>query len=62
MTDKPDADAASAEEEQLAEGTLLSHLIELRGRLVKASAAVLVVFICLVPFSENIFSIVATPP
>ena len=61
MTDKPAEDAASSEEEPLAEGTLLSHLIELRSRLFKASAAVLVLFLILAPFSENIFSIVATP-
>ena len=61
MTKKLSEDAASEDEEQLAEGTLLSHLIELRSRLVKASAAVLLVFLGLAPFSENIFSIVATP-
>ena len=58
----PSADQpASDEEEQLAEGTLLSHLVELRTRLVRASAAVLVVFLALVAFSEDIFAIVATP-
>jgi sec-independent protein translocase protein TatC len=61
MTSKPSDDAAPEEAEELAEGTLLSHLIELRSRLVKASAAVLAIFAVLAPFSENIFSIVATP-
>jgi sec-independent protein translocase protein TatC len=48
-------------EEQLAEGTLLSHLVELRGRLLKTAAAVVVVFIGLLPFSARIFSLVSAP-
>jgi sec-independent protein translocase protein TatC len=47
--------------EPQAEGTLLSHLLELRGRLLKVVIAVLVLFVCLVPFSENLFSVVALP-
>ena len=49
------------EKDTLAEGSLVSHLVELRNRLVKAAAAVLIIFICLVPFSETIFTLVATP-
>jgi sec-independent protein translocase protein TatC len=49
------------EPEQLAEGTLLSHLVELRSRIVKATLAVAVVFGCLVPFSQRIFTLVARP-
>jgi sec-independent protein translocase protein TatC len=49
------------EDEKLAEGTLISHLVELRSRLLRATAAVLLIFIGLVPFAENIFTIVATP-
>ncbi len=49
------------EEEQLAEGTLLSHLVELRSRLIRAAAAVLVIFIALVPFAERVFTLIATP-
>lgn len=48
-------------EEKLAEGTLLSHLVELRSRLVKIAAAVLVVFVALLPFANKIFDIVARP-
>lgn len=51
----------AAEDEKLAEGTLLSHLIELRSRLLKAAVAVLVLFVCLVPFAEVIFTLVAEP-
>ena len=49
------------EEEQLEEATLLSHLIELRTRLMKAFGAVLVVFVCLIPFAERVFTLVANP-
>ncbi|HEY8520400.1 MAG TPA: twin-arginine translocase subunit TatC [Gammaproteobacteria bacterium] len=49
------------EEEQLAEGTLISHLIELRSRIMKSMLAVLVVFIALVPFANRIFTWVADP-
>ncbi|HJP38207.1 MAG: twin-arginine translocase subunit TatC [Gammaproteobacteria bacterium] len=59
---EPDSADSSAEtEEQLEEGSLISHLIELRSRMVKASAAVLAIFICLVPFAQQIFTMVADP-
>ncbi len=48
-------------EEELAEGTLLSHLIELRSRLIKMSAAVIVLFVALLPFAQRIFETVADP-
>jgi sec-independent protein translocase protein TatC len=47
--------------EGLGEGSLLSHLIELRTRLLKMVVAVLVIFICLVPFADRIFTIAAEP-
>jgi sec-independent protein translocase protein TatC len=59
-SDKPEA-SAKGEEEQLQEGTLISHLVELRGRLLKISAAVVVVFVALLPFSTTIFTFVAEP-
>ncbi len=49
------------EEEKLAEGTLISHLIELRSRLLKSAAAILILFVALVPFAERIFTAIATP-
>ncbi len=67
MTDRNGNHEPSAEEDtaktedQLEEGSLISHLIELRSRLVKASLAILVVFIGLVPFAQQIFSMVADP-
>lgn len=48
-------------EEKLAEASLMSHLLELRSRFLKAGAAVIVVFICLVPFAEKVFETVARP-
>lgn len=49
------------EPEQLAEGTLLSHLIELRTRLVRAVVAIGIAFVCLVPFTQKIFMFVSKP-
>ncbi len=49
------------EPEELGEGTLISHLVELRSRLLKISAAVVIVFIVLLPFSGDIFSLVSEP-
>jgi len=50
-----------SEDQDLAEGTLLSHLIELRSRLVKIMAAVLGLFVVLLPFAQRIFELVAQP-
>ncbi len=47
--------------EDLGEGTLLSHLIELRSRLFKIFGAVFLVFLALLPFSKMIFNYVAEP-
>ena len=47
--------------EELQEDTLLSHLIELRSRLLKAGRAVLVFFVVLAPFSDVVFKQVALP-
>lgn len=49
------------DEGDLAEGTLLSHLIELRSRLIKIAAAVIVMFVALIPFAQEIFSVVSKP-
>jgi sec-independent protein translocase protein TatC len=57
-----DSDKHNSEEtEELAEGTLMSHLVELRGRLLKIVAAVIFVFLLLFPFSSDIFSFVSEP-
>jgi sec-independent protein translocase protein TatC len=43
------------------EQTFLSHLIELRQRLLKAVAAVLVVLVALLPFANRLYHFVAEP-
>ena len=59
MTDRQEH--SDEPEEELEEATLISHLVELRSRLLKASLAVLVIFIGLVPFAQQIFTRVADP-
>jgi sec-independent protein translocase protein TatC len=43
------------------EQSLLEHLIELRDRLLRMVVAVLILFLVLFPFSEQIFTVVAEP-
>jgi sec-independent protein translocase protein TatC len=47
--------------EPLAEGTLISHLLELRGRLLRATLAVCIAFVPLVFYSNQLFTLVAEP-
>jgi sec-independent protein translocase protein TatC len=47
--------------EQLAEGTLISHLLELRDRLVRCFLAVVVLFIPAAVFRNEIYEILAKP-
>jgi len=49
------------EREQLAEGSLLSHLMELRDRLLRSVIAVVVMFIPCAIFANQLFTLVATP-
>jgi sec-independent protein translocase protein TatC len=53
--------SADGEREPLAEGTLISHLIELRQRLLKAVVAVFLCFIPCAIFSDKLFTLVALP-
>jgi sec-independent protein translocase protein TatC len=57
----PDHDADDDDVEVLEETSLVAHLIELRDRMIRIVLAVVVVFACLFPFSENIFTLVAQP-
>ena len=50
-----------SEPEPLAEGTLISHLLELRDRLLRALIAVAIAFVPLVFFSNDLFTLVARP-
>jgi sec-independent protein translocase protein TatC len=45
----------------LAEGTLISHLVELRSRLFKIFGSVFAIFIVLLPFAQKIFDFAAEP-
>lgn len=60
MNGKPE-EQSKEEREELEESSLLSHLVELRSRLMKAAAAVLVIFVGLVPFAQEVFTVVAQP-
>jgi len=44
-----------------AEDTFISHLVELRDRVIRAGGAVLAVFVCLVYWAPNIFHLLARP-
>jgi len=55
------SEATPQKDEELAEGTLLSHLAELRNRLFKVLASVFVIFIALLPFAQTIFNVAAEP-
>lgn len=49
------------EPETLAEGTLVSHLLELRSRLLRAVVAVGIAFVPLAFFADELFALVAHP-
>ena len=51
----------SAEPEKLAEGTLISHLLELRDRLIKALMGVGLIFVPCMMYANYIFSYVSQP-
>ena len=44
-----------------AEDTFISHLIEMRDRLLRAVLAVVLVFICLFPWAKDIYGLLAQP-
>ncbi|HTT06429.1 MAG TPA: twin-arginine translocase subunit TatC [Steroidobacteraceae bacterium] len=52
MSDTPEA---------LPEGTLMSHLLELRGRLMRAFIAVMIAFIPCAIYSNRLFDLLSTP-
>jgi len=49
------------QQSQPAEDTFISHLIELRDRIIRAGASVIVVFLALVYWAPNIFHLLARP-
>ncbi len=44
-----------------AEGSLVSHLVELRDRLIRGIGSVLVVFLLLAPFANDLYEVLARP-
>jgi len=52
---------AEQKEPSVAEGSFISHLLELRDRLIRAVLAVLVIFLALVAFANDIYSVLARP-
>src|SRR5437016_5350169 len=58
---KPNRDAGAAAADGEVSGTLISHLIELRNRLLYSVIGVAVIFIALVPFSNQIYTLLAQP-
>lgn len=51
----------SGESEKLAEGTLVSHLLELRDRLIRSLIAVAVMFVPAAYYANDIFTFIADP-
>ncbi|MFT3733608.1 MAG: twin-arginine translocase subunit TatC [Rhodocyclaceae bacterium] len=45
----------------IGEDSFLSHLVELRNRLIRAVLAIVVVFLCLMPFASHIYDLLAAP-
>ncbi|WP_194724290.1 twin-arginine translocase subunit TatC [Noviherbaspirillum malthae] len=41
--------------------TFISHLVELRNRVMRASIAIIIVFLCLMPWAGSIYDILAMP-
>jgi sec-independent protein translocase protein TatC len=56
MAKTPESDSVKS-----GELTLVGHLVELRDRIIKCLAALLLVFLCLVYFANDIYTFVATP-
>ncbi len=52
---------SDTEPEEGQEQTFISHLVELRGRLLKAVAGVLVVSVVLLPFADRLYAFIAQP-
>jgi len=62
----PNPDFMTADNQNNPEGvppeeSFLSHLVELRDRLIRALLAVIVVFVCLFPWSRELYTLLANP-
>jgi len=45
----------------LPEESFLSHLVELRNRLIRALASILIIFLCLFPWAKDLYALLAQP-
>ena len=61
MNDESFDDESYGEGEVEQGQSFLSHLIELRERLLKIVAAVFIIFLCLTPFSDQLYTLLAQP-
>ena len=62
MSEEPEkSDGEGEGEEKLAEGTLISHLLELRSRLMRAMVAVLIVCLPCAFYANQLFTFIAQP-
>ena len=61
MSAPNDTGAAPGSAEPGQEQSFLSHLIELRSRLVRSAIAILIVFLALSPFMKEIFDVLSEP-
>jgi sec-independent protein translocase protein TatC len=52
---------APAPQDSTVQETFISHLIELRDRLLRAIIAIVVILLCLVPFAKDIYALLAAP-
>jgi sec-independent protein translocase protein TatC len=51
----------AAQPPEAAQETFISHLVELRTRLVRSIVAVVIVLVCLVPWAKEIYAVLAAP-
>jgi len=59
--DSADTDPAGIEPEAKTEPRLIDHLIELRGRLLRAVMGLVIVFIAFLPFANKLYAFLAKP-
>jgi sec-independent protein translocase protein TatC len=52
---------APAPQDSTVQETFISHLIELRDRLLRAIIAIVIILLCLVPFAKDIYALLAAP-
>ncbi len=56
-----DAERKDGEQEEAQGQSFISHLIELRERLLKAIAAILIILVALLPFADRLYHFIAEP-